>query len=517
MSVLFCKQSCKHVNFGWISRPYYTFNYVSVTRKCCFTSHQYLDNETQTRAINESKYFSILQKVTKKNKDCNNNNYDSSAYNIHIDNFDSIQTNTFTFNECKNIHEIMNILWNTNNILDDNVYINAIKRCNNLCDFKGALRIFDLMNKNDITQSIEIFNALIECLCDCDRIQLAYKYLNNMEIKPNIKTFEIILSNCKYRISLIDIAENIWKKMIFNYNMIPNINICNIMIGIYARLGDVYKAEIIWKHLYAIKNINAETCAEMIYCYYIKKDEKKLIEMQKFMKLNNIKMNASHYYGIIRYYLSIGKPHKVLLIFDEINKSMIDMNEQLLYQLCLTYLQLKEYNIIIKTLSGKFWTLFDGNYDLNGLLFEAWLIKYEMDYLNDELICVFKQFGDSNKLTGYWCKSDGGMHMNEDIWWIDLHGIYRRRRMVKFILKYIFNIESEYIKKQLRMKQDIVVLCGKGVHSHGPFHGNSKTLCEQELLSWSPPIKCKLYDKCDGCLVLNSDDIKSFYDKYHNL
>ena len=419
--------------------------------------------------------------------------------------------NSDDFNECFDAEEIMNILWNANTVITDITYHCAMQRCHQLADYKTALRIFDLMYKNDITQTIDSYNILIQCLCDCDRVPLGYKYYVEMKQKaiiPSMETLRIILSGCKQRANYLNIAELIWKDMIFEYQYTPTMQICNLMISIYTKSGDVHKAEIVWNHLIQNEyNIDSVTCMEMIYCFGIKKDKRKIENIQYLMKTKNINMDHLHYYGLIRYYLSIGDVHQVLLLFDDIKKQSIQIDDRLLYQLCITYLRLNKPGVIIKDLTTKYPKLFEQNLDLQGLLFEAQIIKYAQD--PKELVLNFRKLLAEDYLTGYWtqCK--------DNQWWIDLHGIYRTNRMIGFILKYIFQFERKYIENEMNNLRNVVILCGRGVHSNPGFAGTTKTNTEKELLSWNPPIRCKIHPQYNACLIVNHQDIEHFF-QYHN-
>ena len=428
----------------------------------------------------------------------------SQNHRIHAQSYKYLSLNVF--NECQTVDEIMNILWHPSNALDDSAYRNAIKRCNDLRDYQSALRIFHLMEQNDTIQTVETFNALIECLCDCDRTELAFKYFENMT-HPSMDTFILILSSCNKRASSTKIAEKVWKKLIFDFEMEPNVQMCNLMISIYVRSGNISKAEIIWKHLKNHKNANSESCAEMIYCYALNKDKEKLIEILDFMQSNELTMDRHHYVGIIKYFVSINNLQGALLIFDEMETNQIAMNEQLLCHLASIYLRCKQPINSIKALAQKYENLFEQSRNLQGLLFEACLIEFEGD--RAQIAVIFNRMMTEKKLSEYWTK-------HSDSWWIDLHGTWRRSKMTQFLLQYVFESEWKRVERMIDLKQDIVILCGRGVHSDPRFCGKTKAVAQRVLLSFNPPIRSSIYSKYSECIVLNRQDVINCLQQNHN-
>mmetsp|Transcript_52603 Transcript_52603/g.83784 ORF Transcript_52603/g.83784 Transcript_52603/m.83784 type:complete len:564 (+) Transcript_52603:64-1755(+) len=545
MTLSLCTRNTAHKTWP-LACHYLAVQRLLTTQRCHFSSHEYVDNESgrNGRYLNKSKHHYVLRNVQERdvddwmNKHTRHSIADSDDNDEESGAIDPIrqrhlsqqyeQTQLIAFDDCQSTDEIMHILWTSPVMLTDLVYEKALIQCNHLADFQGALRVFREMTTNGIAQSLHTYHVLLQCLCDCDRTELAAKHLNMMErngVAPNIETFKIILSRCKQRISNLELAETLWKKMIFEHQIEPNIDICNAMIAIYAKCGEVHKAETIWKHLSAHNMANSQTCAEMIYCYAVKKDERRLVQMQRFMESNGIAMESEHYHGIIKYYLSTNQAYKVLKIFDEIDMKLVHITEPLLYQLCLTYLRLKKPDRVIRNLYDKYPRLFDDNQELYGLYFEAHLMELsgcggrygssdDASGKIRELLMVFRKSLSDNLLTGFWTKYTDEDNPNLQTWWIDVHGVYRRKEMVRFVLRYIFQFEHRFLKEQLDLNQDIVVLCGRGAHSGIGVMGTAQTLVEHELLSWNPPIRCTVHSNYGECLVLNKEDVRRFFKRH---
>ena len=161
--------------------------------------------------------------------------------------------------------QIMQIIRRDGPIEGDTVYIDAIRACNRMANYQTALRIFDVMQLSDVIQSVDACNALIQCLCDCDRTELSYKYFKSFaDQQINIKTCTILIVGCKQRVSLIDIAENVWRRMVFDLGLIPDVHICHGLLSVYIRNRERMKVDMLWRHLRFEGMVNSAICAEMM-------------------------------------------------------------------------------------------------------------------------------------------------------------------------------------------------------------------------------------------------------------
>eukprot|EP01084_Bolivina_argentea_P278062 474898_1 len=101
------------------------------------------------------------------------------------------------------------------NEYDENVFLCAINRCNQLKSAKSCKKIMDLCIKHEV-DSIHCYNAMLQAFCDQnERTQQSFDLLTIMVenmVFPNIMSFHILLQQC---INLIDVksAEKVWAKM----------------------------------------------------------------------------------------------------------------------------------------------------------------------------------------------------------------------------------------------------------------------------------------------------------------
>ena len=443
---------------------------------------------------------------------------------------------------CKNASQVKSIIdelidrnRNKNILLDESIYGKALQKCLLLCECNDAMTIFNEMPKK--LKTLIIYNIVINGLCKNDKLKMAYllfEEMINKGIEPDKQTYTNLINGCKMRpITDIYIAETLWKQMI-NKGIKPDLMSYNAIIAVYCKNKQIDKVESIWNEiLHSNKDkLNmigmSAICGNIMNCYALSKQTEKLMKIKDFMIKNKISLTHIHFSIILKCFQLNNEPKKILEIFNNeiFNNKTIKVEHVLINQLSVAILQLMEKetnyklqskycNIITNIIPNKYSTYWNeyhfNNYQIGSVQFDALLLKYKLKNKEHKLVSKFKKMIKNNKLHGYWkqIKING----NKYKWVIDLHS--HSINTSKWILKYIFKYnkkEIKYIKQCLNKKDEIVILCGVGIHNN---ENNNKLILNKEikseLLLWKPSIKCKIYPLNQACLLINTNDLNKLY------
>ena len=395
---------------------------------------------------------------------------------------------------------------------NENKLMNAIKR---ICTDGNVEYSKQILNQTmqDYPQfvTLRLFHVLFNVFTKNDCIHESEVYLDKMisiyGIMPDIKTATILITGCKRKGNKL-FAEKVWKEMVIKYHLTPNLLAYDAMIGVYAKSGHQQLAEKLFKEMQEKHDIkpNIVVCTSLMKVYAENKDMIKVLKLKEYIESKQMKMTGITYLIIMTCYLKNHDYHSALNIYQEYlnvtkdNPPNIKMfNMQMVSYLGLVKTEINEnkrmqyFDLIMNSITNE---LIQLNKKLAHTKLQAIIAFYENDF--DKIEGIFKQLQQQN-VFGYW---------SNDLLTIDLH--YYGYDIVKFLIKYIFKHEKEFILNMDRIQ----FLCGRKRHSD-PFNDSltesSKGIAQfiaTELLTYSPPIRS--YNE-KAFLVLNKNDVINYY------
>ena len=442
---------------------------------------------------------------------------------------------------CRNALQVKSILddliirnRNEEILMDETIYGKALQKCLTLCEWTHAINIFNKMPEK--LKTLIIYNIMINGLCKNDKLKIAcgiFEEMRNKGIEPDRQTYTNLINGCKMRpITNISVAETFWKQML-SKGIEPDLMSYNAIIAVYAKSKQLDKVESIWNEILRLNQDEldmvgmAAICGNVMNCYALCKQTEKVMEIKDFMNENKIALSHIHFSIIIKCFQLNNKPKKILEIFNNeiFNNKSIKVEHVLINQLSVAILQLmkretnyklqsKYCDIITKIIPNKYnaqWNEYHvNNYHIGSVQFDALLLKYKLKNKEHKLQTKFRKMIKEKKLHGYWTQI--AIKDDRDKWVIDLHS--HSIDTSKWILKYIFEYskrEKKYIKQCLDRNQDIIILCGQGVHNQNNDKLVLNKEIESELLLWTPSIKSKIHPENQACLLLNGNDLKKYF------
>eukprot|EP01083_Nonionella_stella_P271868 921708_1 len=413
---------------------------------------------------------------------------------------------------------------NSSKDLDITVYTAAIQKSGKLNDVSFCKTIMQLIESRDVPPDGPLFSTLFHAFKINFRMDCCDQFLKKMtdqcKVTPNLVIANALLGGC-VKTGDVQRAQRYWQDMITEYNLIPNDMTYMIMIQIYGQHGNITKC----KHLYAqllennvVPTVRTKTA--FMHAYIRNNCIEDALQMKHHIEQDECVLDLRGYMPLISFYMKDTThfdPKETLRLIDEcksrnkmaqLDDIMMNLkfaaNLKLLMNATDQHRKDQLFKKIVVTLpqQRKLNGLSEWNGSCAKSVLQAYLVYYNYEYDNADIMRQFKTFCEELHVLGYWFNCE---YSNQ--WILDLHGYNYDE--VKFVLYYILNQRLDELIQAMGYKW--VIVCGKGLMT-SPISKESQLGIKQFIMNELKlyGISSSVHKRNSGRIILKEQDVKRF-------
>eukprot|EP01084_Bolivina_argentea_P289677 497470_1 len=399
-------------------------------------------------------------------------------------------------------------------IKHSSVYGEAMKKCNELKDWKTTEFIMDMMLKSNIPFNVIEFNIFFNGMAKSDQPNKCLKYFKKMiynyKITPDNITLPTLLKSCRWR-GQYKLAEYYWNLIRHEYINVDTLKEAYTeMICVYSRAMQPAKATIIFKeYLQRVDNHEFQSNIAILGAYLNVfsnvADVNGMDTALELIKRRKIEINVVLISTMMNGYVKAKKPKLALDIWNRWMHEKSTPHEVCLALKCMALVQiieienktandfqikLKAYNELQQTTED----LKKYGFQMNTIFAHCQLTAAIHLFYNVEPMQIVQVFDKLSKWVGYMtprCKNT-----------IDLHGYNLLE--AQFLLRLVFGFRlKDILTTDAEM---LTVIVGKGHHAkRSELKGNLRDFIMEELMKYEPSIGCMIDEDNSGRLLITKD------------